>query len=119
MLMTKAPVQPSNELAMLVPRIEELVRIAESARLSALTRLLREALSEADREVSRLAEASLKSDTKQLRPTTPERLAERWQCSANLVRGLIRRGELRAYRVGRTLRIPADAVEEYESREDR
>ncbi|MGY2048855.1 helix-turn-helix domain-containing protein [Methylobacterium sp. JK268] len=49
------------------------------------------------------------------RPLTPEQVAERWDCSANHVRNLIRRGELRAFRVGsRLLRVPPDAVLEFE-----
>ena len=50
-----------------------------------------------------------------LRPYTPELLADRWSCSPNHVRNLIRRGELNAFRVGsRLLRISPDAVEEFE-----
>ena len=49
------------------------------------------------------------------RPFTPETLAERWMVSDETVRQLIKRGELRAFRVGRMFRIPADAVEEYET----
>ncbi len=48
------------------------------------------------------------------RPMTPEMLAERWMVSAETVRQLVKRGELRGFRVGRMIRIPADAVEEYE-----
>ncbi|MRI57250.1 DNA-binding protein [Methylobacterium sp. DB1607] len=49
------------------------------------------------------------------RPYTPELLADRWCCSPNHVRNLIRRGELNAFRVGsRLLRISPDAVEEFE-----
>ena len=48
------------------------------------------------------------------RPLTPEMLAERWMVSAETVRQLVKRGELRGFRVGRMIRIPADAVEEYE-----
>lgn len=49
------------------------------------------------------------------RPYTPDTLAERWGCSANTVRNMIKRGELRAFRSGRRLiRIPADVVEEIE-----
>jgi excisionase family DNA binding protein len=52
------------------------------------------------------------------RPLTPEQVAERWSCSANHVRNLIRRQELRAFRVGsRLLRIPLDAVLEFEQRQ--
>jgi excisionase family DNA binding protein len=46
---------------------------------------------------------------------TPEQVAERWGCSANHVRNLIKRGELRAFRLGhRLIRVPLDAIEEYE-----
>jgi excisionase family DNA binding protein len=53
------------------------------------------------------------------RPLTPELVAHRWGVSANTVRSLIAQKKLRAFRVGRLYRIPADAVLEYErSRED-
>lgn len=48
------------------------------------------------------------------RPLTPDMLAERWQCSAETVRQMVHRGELRGFRVGRMIRIPWDAVEEVE-----
>ncbi|WP_410795980.1 helix-turn-helix domain-containing protein [Palleronia sp. LCG004] len=48
------------------------------------------------------------------RPLTPEILANRWQCSAETVRQLVRSGQLRGFRVGRMIRIPVDAVEDYE-----
>lgn len=48
------------------------------------------------------------------RPYTPDTLAERWHCSAETIRQMCLRGELRHFRVGRMLRIPADAVEEHE-----
>ena len=49
------------------------------------------------------------------RAVTPEQLAEKWECSPNHVRNLIKRGELRAWRLGsRLLRIPPDAIEEFE-----
>jgi len=48
---------------------------------------------------------------------TPDMLAERWHCSGKKVRLLILSGELRAFRLGeRLIRIPADAVEEFECR---
>ncbi|HBM58790.1 MAG TPA: hypothetical protein DD444_06335 [Citreicella sp.] len=50
----------------------------------------------------------------QQRPMTPEMLAERWHCSAETVRQMFKRGDLRGFRVGRMIRIPFDAVEEYE-----
>lgn len=50
-----------------------------------------------------------------VRPLTPEMVAARWGCSPNHVRNLIRRGELRGFRVGsRLLRVKPDAVEEFE-----
>lgn len=48
------------------------------------------------------------------RPFTPEMLADRWFCSAETVRQMVKRGELRGFRVGRMIRIPWDAVEDYE-----
>lgn len=50
------------------------------------------------------------------RPFTPDQLAERWQCSAETVRQLARRGELPSFRVGKMYRFPKSAVEEYEAR---
>lgn len=52
------------------------------------------------------------------RPFTPETLAERWLCSAETVRQLVNQGRLRAFRVGRMIRIPLVAVEEYENCEN-
>jgi len=52
------------------------------------------------------------------RPYTPDQLAELWGCSPNHVRNLIRQGDLRAFRLGaRLLRVPADAVHEFEARQ--
>ncbi|MFV0245142.1 MAG: helix-turn-helix domain-containing protein [Qingshengfaniella sp.] len=48
------------------------------------------------------------------RPYTPELLADRWDCSAETVRDMIRRGVLPAFRVGRMMRIAAQVVEDYE-----
>lgn len=48
------------------------------------------------------------------RPFTPDTLAERWQCSAETVRQMLRDGRLRGFRVGRMFRLPADAVDDYE-----
>lgn len=47
-------------------------------------------------------------------PMTPELVAERWACSANKVRSMVKDGELRGFRIGNRYRIPIDAVEEYE-----
>jgi len=50
-----------------------------------------------------------------VRTYTPDQLAAVWGCSSNHVRNLIHSGELRAFRLGkRLLRIPAEAVGEYE-----
>lgn len=49
------------------------------------------------------------------RPLVPADVAQRWGCSERHVRNLVKRGALRHFYVGgRLLRIPADAVEEYE-----
>lgn len=49
------------------------------------------------------------------RPYTPDSLAERWGCSAETIRNMIRDGRLQGFRVGRRLfRIPAAVVEEIE-----
>ncbi|WP_404861848.1 helix-turn-helix domain-containing protein [Georhizobium sp. MAB10] len=41
---------------------------------------------------------------------SPDKLAARWDCSAAHIRDLVARGELPAFRVGRLIRIPAEAV---------
>jgi excisionase family DNA binding protein len=46
---------------------------------------------------------------------TAETLAKAWGVSAATVRTLVRQGELRAFRVGRQIRIRPEAVEEYEA----
>jgi len=44
-------------------------------------------------------------------------VAERWGCTPNHVRNLIKRGELRAFRLGeRLLRIPAEALDGFEQK---
>ncbi|WP_431310659.1 helix-turn-helix domain-containing protein [Labrys miyagiensis] len=51
-------------------------------------------------------------------PFSPEMLAERWGCTPNHVRTLIKTGRLRAFSVGtRIFRVPEDAVEEFEKGE--
>jgi len=45
---------------------------------------------------------------------TPDMLAERWQCSSETVRQMIKRGELQGFRVGRMFRITADSVDAFE-----
>lgn len=49
---------------------------------------------------------------------TPAMLAEEWQCSAHHIRNLIDNGELRAFRLGKLLRIPVEAAAEFERRND-
>jgi excisionase family DNA binding protein len=49
------------------------------------------------------------------KPLTPDLLADRWQVSAETIRQLVRRGELRAFKVGRMFRIPMEVIEEYEA----
>ncbi|WP_108223440.1 helix-turn-helix domain-containing protein [Cereibacter johrii] len=48
------------------------------------------------------------------RPFTPDMLADRWGCSAETVRQLVKSGRLSGFRVGRMIRIPARSVEDYE-----
>lgn len=48
------------------------------------------------------------------RPFTSAALAERWGCSAETVRRLLKAGRLRGFRVGRKFRIPASAVVDFE-----
>ena len=50
------------------------------------------------------------------RPYSPETLAERWGCTPSHVRKMVRRGDLRAFRLGgKLLRIPAVEVERIEA----
>jgi excisionase family DNA binding protein len=49
------------------------------------------------------------------RAYSPKDLADRWTCSAELVRSMIRRGELKAFRYGKMLRITREEVERIES----
>jgi excisionase family DNA binding protein len=46
---------------------------------------------------------------------TAATLAERWDVSAATVRNLVRAKELRAFKVGRQIRIRPEAVDEYEA----
>ncbi|WP_420541473.1 helix-turn-helix domain-containing protein [Pseudooceanicola atlanticus] len=48
------------------------------------------------------------------RPLTPDQLAERWGCSGETVRAMIRNGELPAFRVGCMYRIRPETVEAHE-----
>jgi excisionase family DNA binding protein len=45
--------------------------------------------------------------------TVPE-IAERWNCSAGLVRKLEKRGKIAGVRIGALLRIPLQEVEKFE-----
>lgn len=45
---------------------------------------------------------------------TPETLAALWDVSAATVRNLVRKGALRSFRIGRQIRIRAEAVRAYE-----
>lgn len=47
-------------------------------------------------------------------PFSSEQLAKRWGVSAQHVRDMIKAGALRHFKVGRLIRIPAIAVEEFE-----
>ncbi|TNJ43605.1 helix-turn-helix domain-containing protein [Phaeobacter sp. B1627] len=49
-----------------------------------------------------------------VKPYTADQLAKRWNCSSETVRQMVKRGELRGFRVGRMIRIPQTAVEEFE-----
>ncbi|WP_143033562.1 helix-turn-helix domain-containing protein [Roseicitreum antarcticum] len=48
------------------------------------------------------------------RALTPEHVADRWECSAETVRNMCRRGELPHFRVGRMIRLRPEHVEAYE-----
>jgi excisionase family DNA binding protein len=48
------------------------------------------------------------------KPFTVPTLAGRWECSEGLIRKMIERGELRSFRIGALIRIPADEVERIE-----
>jgi excisionase family DNA binding protein len=49
------------------------------------------------------------------RAHSPKSLAERWGCSSELVRAMIRRGELQAFRYGKLYRISPEEVKRVES----
>lgn len=49
---------------------------------------------------------------------SPATLADRWSCSAEKVRGMLRSGELRGFRSGRSLRISAEEVARFEGGPD-
>ena len=46
-------------------------------------------------------------------PFTPQSLAERWDCHPRTVRNLIRKGELRPFRIGALVRISMDEVAQF------
>lgn len=48
------------------------------------------------------------------RPYSVPALAQRWQCSEGLIRKMIGRGELSAFRLGVLIRIPASEVAKVE-----
>jgi len=48
------------------------------------------------------------------KPFTVPTLADRWECSEGLIRKMIERGELRSFRIGALIRVPADEVERIE-----
>jgi excisionase family DNA binding protein len=47
-------------------------------------------------------------------PFSPETLAERWQCSPEKVRRMVKSGGVAAFRLDRLIRIPASEVERIE-----
>lgn len=47
-------------------------------------------------------------------PYTVETLATRWNCSPGAIRNRIKSGELRTFRIGALIRIPANEVERVE-----
>lgn len=50
------------------------------------------------------------------RPFSPQTLADRWGCSAEMVRQMCRRGDLAWFPLGKLIRIPANEVERIECR---
>lgn len=46
---------------------------------------------------------------------TYQSLAERWACSVDLIYAMVRRGEIRTFRLGRATRISAAEVERIEN----
>ena len=53
------------------------------------------------------------TDESPRRAYTCQTLAEEWSVSAATIRNLVRRGELKAFRVGRQIRIKFDEAEAY------
>ena len=48
-------------------------------------------------------------------PWTPDMLAERWKCSGETIRQMVRCGQLAGFRVGNRIRIKDAVVMEYEN----
>lgn len=46
------------------------------------------------------------------RPYSPERLAERWDCSPEKIRRMCHGGDLAWFSLGKLIRIPADIIHE-------
>lgn len=47
---------------------------------------------------------------------TIAQLAQRWQCSADVIYDMVRRGDIKSFRIGTAIRFTAEAVAEYENR---
>ena len=47
---------------------------------------------------------------------TIAQLAQRWQCSPDAIYDMVRRGDIKSFRVGTAIRFTAEAVAEYEKR---
>ena len=50
---------------------------------------------------------------------TIAQLAQRWQCSPDAIYDMVRRGDIKSFRVGKAIRFTAEAVAEYEKGERR
>lgn len=49
-----------------------------------------------------------------MKPYSPELLADRWGCSSEKIRRMFHDGDLNGFRLGKLIRIPAAEVERYE-----
>ena len=47
---------------------------------------------------------------------TIAQLAQRWQCAPDAIYDMVRRGDIKSFRVGTAIRFTAEAVAEYEKR---
>ena len=47
---------------------------------------------------------------------TIAQLAQRWQCPPDAIYDMVRRGDIKSFRVGKAIRFTAEAVAEYEKR---